>query len=165
MLTRRHIRIKVMQAVYSFSHKENSKLKEELDAYDESTAQPYELYTSLLSLLGALMNHCQEQLTTYEGLSTKDEKYKSLKSISQNKALLLIQNHPTLEKKSTKKNSIKWELEFSFLNDLLDEFISDKAFKKYQALPEKSWEEDVKWIIHYYRNHIATSDCDSMLSD
>lgn len=158
MLTRRHIRIKVMQAVYSFSHKENSKLKEELDAYDESTAQPYELYTSLLSLLGALMNHCQEQLTTYEGLSKKDEKYKSLKSISQNKALLLIQNHPILEKKSTKKNSIKWELEFSFLNDLLDEFISDKAFKKYQALPEQSWEEDVKWIIHCYRNHIATSD-------
>ncbi|MEK9852764.1 MAG: transcription antitermination factor NusB, partial [Flavobacteriaceae bacterium] len=53
---------------------------------------------------------------------------------------------------------IKWELEFSFLNDLLDQFISDKAFKKYQALQEPSWEEDVKWIIHCYRNHIATSD-------
>ena len=158
MLTRRHIRIKVMQAVYSFSHKENSKLKEELETYDASTAQPYSLYTSLLSLLCALMEHCQEQLTTYEGLITKDDKYKSLKSIGQNKALLMIQNHMVLKKKLSAKNRIKWELEFSFLNELLDQFISDKAFKKYQGLSESCWEDDIKWLIHCYRNHIATSD-------
>ena len=158
MLTRRHIRIKVMQAIYSFSHKENSKLKDELDAYDQSTFQPYTLYTSILFLFRALMEYNQEQLNTYERIKTKEERFHSLKSLSQNKALKMLQKHPILENKKSIKNRTKWELEFSFLNELLDSLISDKAFKKYQKLPDPSWEDDIKWLIHSFKTHIAPSE-------
>ena len=98
MLTRRHIRIKVMQSVYSFSQRENSKLEDELKFFDASVSQSFDLYISILGLIKALMDFIQDQLKTYEELGSDELKFKHLKLLSQNKVLLMIQQHPVLEK-------------------------------------------------------------------
>ena len=48
MLTRRHIRIKVMQSVYSFSLTSQKELKEELLFFEQSVNQFYNLYPTTL---------------------------------------------------------------------------------------------------------------------
>ena len=132
MLTRRHIRIKVMQSVYSFSKRENSKLEDELKFFDTSVSQSFDLYISILGLIKALMDLIQDQLKTYEKLGSDELKFKHLKLLSQNKVLLMIQQHPVLEKKIKSKNVLKWDLQFVFLKELLRKISSDSAFSEYQ---------------------------------
>src|SRR6056300_1377496 len=119
MLTRRHIRIKVMQSVYSFSQRENGKLEEELKFFDASVSQSFELYIALLGLIKALMDLVQDQLKVHEKIGSVDVKYQHLKLLSNNRVMLMIQQHAVLEKKLQSKNTIKWDLEFVFLKELL----------------------------------------------
>ena len=111
MLTRRHIRIKVMQSAYSFSHRENSKLEDELKFFEASVAQSFDLYSSLLGLIKSLMDFTSEQLKTYEELGSQKIKYQHLKTFSENKVLQLIQHHPILEKKLNSQNTGSMKLQ------------------------------------------------------
>ena len=158
MLTRRHIRIKVMQSAYSFSHRENSKFEDELKFFEASVSQSYDLYVSLLGLIKSLMDFNVDQLKTYKELGSEEVKFKHLKHLSQNKVLLMIQQHPVLEKKLKSKKAIRWDLEFVFLKELLDRITTNKAFAEYQKIPNPTWEEDIKWFAKCFKNDIAASD-------
>ena len=158
MLTRRHIRIKVMQSAYSFSHRENIKLEDELKFFEASVAQSFDLYFSLLGLIKSLMDFTSEQLKTYEELGSQKIKYQHLKTFSENKVLQLIQHHPILEKKLNSKKEIKWDLEFVFLKELLDKITSEDMFVDYQKKSKHTWDDDLKWFEKCFKNHIATSD-------
>ena len=158
MLTRRHIRIKVMQSVYSFSQRGNSKLEDELKFFDTSVSQSYDLYISILGLIKALIDFIQDQLMTYERLGSDEVKFKHLKLLSQNKVLLMIQQHPVLEKKLKSKNVLKWDLQFVFLKELLRKITSDSAFSEYQKISVPHWEQDLNWLSKCFKKHIASSD-------
>jgi len=158
MLTRRHIRIKVMQSVYSFSQRENGKLEEELKFFDASVSQSFELYTALLGLIKALMDLVQDQLKVHEKIGSVDVKYQHLKLLSNNRVMLMIQQHTVLEKKLQSKNTIKWDLEFVFLKELLQKITSDTAFNDYQKNTDPQWEDDLNWFSRCFKKHIASSD-------
>jgi len=158
MLTRRHIRIKVMQSVYSFSQRENGKLEEELKFFDASVSQSFELYTALLGLIKALMDLVQDQLKVHEKIGSVDVKYQHLKLLSNNRVMLMIQQHAVLEKKLQSKNTIKWDLEFVFLKELLQKITSDTAFNNYQKNTDSQWEDDLNWFSRCFKKHIASSD-------
>jgi len=158
MLTRRHIRIKVMQSVYSFSQRENGKLEEELKFFDASVSQSFELYTALLGLIKALMDLVQDQLKVHEKIGSVDVKYQHLKLLSNNRVMLMIQQHSVLEKKLQSKNTIKWDLEFVFLKELLQKITSDTAFNDYQKNTDPQWEDDLNWFSRCFKKHIASSD-------
>lgn len=158
MLTRRHIRIKVMQSVYSFSQRENGKLEEELNFFDASVSQSFELYTALLGLIKALMDLVQDQLKVHEKIGSVDLKYQHLKLLSNNRVMLMIQQHAVLEKKLQSKNTIKWDLEFVFLKELLQKITSDTAFNDYQKNTDPQWEDDLNWFSRCFKKHIASSD-------
>jgi len=158
MLTRRHIRIKVMQSVYSFSQRENGKLEEELKFFDASVSQSFELYTALLGLIKALMDLVQDQLKVHEKIGSVDVKYQHLKLLSNNRVMLMIQQHAVLEKKLQSKNTIKWDLEFVFLKELLQKITSDTAFNNYQKNTDPQWEDDLNWFSRCFKKHIASSD-------
>lgn len=158
MLTRRHIRIKVMQSVYSFSQRENGKLEEELKFFDASVSQSFELYTALLGLIKALIDLVQDQLKVHEKIGSVDVKYQHLKLLSNNRVMLMIQQHAVLEKKLQSKNTIKWDLEFVFLKELLQKITSDTAFNDYQKNTDPQWEDDLNWFSRCFKKHIATSD-------
>ena len=158
MLTRRHIRIKVMQSVYSFSQRENGKLEEELKFFDASVSQSFDLYTALLGLIKALIDLVQDQLKVHEKIGSVDVKYQHLKLLSNNRVMLMIQQHAVLEKKLQSKNTIKWDLEFVFLKELLQKITSDTAFNDYQKNTDPQWEDDLNWFSRCFKKHIATSD-------
>jgi N utilization substance protein B len=158
MLTRRHIRIKVMQSVYSFSQRENGKLEEELKFFDASVSQSFDLYTALLGLIKALMDLVQDQLKVHEKIGSVDVKYQHLKLLSNNRVMLMIQQHALLEKKLQSKNTIKWDLEFVFLKELLQKITSDTAFNDYQKNTDPQWEDDLNWFSRCFKKHIASSD-------
>jgi N utilization substance protein B len=158
MLTRRHIRIKVMQSAYSFYHKQNFVLEEEIKFFEASLSKTYDLYISILGLIKSLMDFSIQQLKTHEELGVHEVNYYNIKKFSQNKVLLMIQQHPVLKKKLKSKKSINWELEFVFLKELLRKITENSSFNEYQKIFNPTWNEDLQWFINSFKIHIASSD-------
>ena len=158
MLTRRHIRIKVMQSAYSFYHKQNFVLEEEIKFFEASLSKTYDLYISILGLIKSLMDFSIQQLKTHEEIGVHEVNYQNIKKFSQNKVLLMIQQHPVLKKKLKSKKSINWELEFVFLKELLRKITENSSFNEYQKIFNPTWNEDLQWFINSFKIHIASSD-------
>jgi len=158
MLTRRHIRIKVMQSVYSFSLGKERKLDEELKFFKQSVFQSFDLYLLLLALLKALENYLGEQCQTYDTHKIKKEqKYFALKKLSQNKILAFISSHTELENQLKNKKFIRWDLEFVFLKDLVQEIIESQKFKDFFAIDNPSLKQEQQFLVSCFKEHIAPS--------
>ena len=158
MLTRRHIRIKVMQSVYSFSLSKQKELKDELLFFEQSVDQFYNLYFLLLGLFKALKNHTEEQIKAYSIHNIKiDKNYNALNALSQNKILNFISSHDELELTLKSKKFLSWELETVFLNDLLSEIFKWDEFENYIRLVSSSSKDDQRWFIKFFKEILADS--------
>jgi len=158
MLTRRHIRIKVMQSVYSFSTGKEKKLKDEVLFFKQSIAQTFDLYLLLLALFNALKDHVSDQLIAYDKHQIKsNEKHLCLKRLSQNKVLQFFYHHETLQKQLKNKKFIRWDLEFKFLNDLIDEMTKTESFQTYLEIENPTESDDLRWFSKCFKESIAPS--------
>ena len=158
MLTRRHIRIKVMQSVYSFKVGEGKMLDDEIVFFKDSMAKSYDLYFLMFSLLKSIKQYVDDQLVTYNTHKIlKDQKYQKLKRLSDNRFLEFINQHKVLNKYLKNKKFISWDLEFIFTKDLVEEIISNEAFKVYLDNKSPSEKDDLEWLIKSYKNIIASS--------
>jgi N utilization substance protein B len=158
MLTRRHIRIKVMQSVYSFTLGDKKKLEEEIVFFKESVAQSFDLYLLQLALFKAIKSYTDEQLAAYEKHRiNRDENFQMLTHLSRNKILIFIDQHPQLQQHLKNKKNIRWDLEFTFLKELLNEITSSKAFESYYKIKEPTVQEDLKLIMGFFKEIVAPS--------
>ena len=158
MLTRRHIRIKVMQSVYSFKVGEGKILDDEIVFFKDSIAKSYDLYFLMFSLLKSIKQYVDDQLVTYNSHKIlKDQKYLKLKRLSDNRFLEFINQHKVLNKYLKNKKFISWDLEFIFTKDLVEEIISNEAFKVYLGNKNPSEKDDLEWLIKSFKNIIASS--------
>ena len=158
MLTRRHIRIKVMQSVYSFKVGEGKMLDDEIVFFKDSIAKSYDLYFLMFSLLKSIKQYVDDQLVTYNTHKIlKDQKYLKLKRLSDNRFLEFINQHKVLNKYLKNKKFISWDLEFIFTKDLVEEIISNEAFQVYIDNKSPSEKDDLEWLIKSFKNIIASS--------
>ena len=158
MLTRRHIRIKVMQSVYSFKVGEGKMLDDEIVFFKDSIAKSYDLYFLMFSLLKSIKQYVDDQLVTYNTHKIlKDQKYLKLKRLSDNRFLEFINQHKVLNKYLKNKKFISWDLEFIFTKDLVEEIISNEAFIVYLDNKSPSENDDLEWLIKSFKNIIASS--------
>jgi N utilization substance protein B len=147
-----------MQSVYSFSLGKERKLDEELKFFKQSVFQSFDLYLLLLALLKALENYLGEQCQTYDTHKIKKEqKYFALKKLSQNKILAFISSHTELENQLKNKKFIRWDLEFVFLKDLVQEIIESQKFKDYFAIDNPSLKQEQQFLVSFFKEHIAPS--------
>ena len=148
MLTRRHIRIKIIQSVYSFSLDKGRKIDDQILFFNKSILHTYNLYLLMLSLFKELKIHSKEQLLAYKKNSiTKDENYLGINCLAKNKFLDFFVNHAELESQIKNKNFIKWDLEFKFIKRLVLKIIKSENFKKYSQIKSPNLEDqNLYWI-------------------
>jgi len=105
MLTRRHIRVKVMQCIYALVQAKDESLQKQEKFLKFSIENMYVLYLLMLSLLAELhqlatkhVNHAPKKY-----ISTADDKYPDSKKFINNQLLVQIANneilHNTLKKR------------------------------------------------------------------
>jgi len=158
MLTRRHIRIKVMQSVYSFNLGQQNKLEQEVVFFKESVEQTFNLYLLLLGLLKSLHAYAEEQLLIIQKNKIQDEtQFLTLQKFTQNRVLVFLKEHEVLAKQLDNKKLIKWDLEFKFLKDLFVTLSSSQVFQSYLTLEKPTIEDDLKCTAKLFKNHVATS--------
>tara|TARA_B100001063_G_scaffold43942_1_gene37664 strand:+ start:1 stop:807 length:807 start_codon:yes stop_codon:yes gene_type:complete len=112
----------------------------------------------MFSLLKSIKQYVDDQLVTYNAHKIlKDQKYLKLKRLSDNRFLEFINQHKVLNKYLKNKKFISWDLEFIFTKDLVEEIISNEAFKVYLDNKNPSEKDDLEWLIKSFKNIIASS--------
>ena len=158
MLTRRHIRIKVIQSVYSFSLDKGRKIDDQILFFNKSILETYNLYILMLSLFKELKIHSKEQLLAYQKNGIiKDENYLGINCLAKNKFLNFLDNHAGLESQIKNKNFIKWDLEFKFIKRLVLKIIKSENFKKYSQIKSPNLEDCQTSFINLFKDIIAPS--------
>ena len=71
MLTRRHIRIKAMQSIYSISHNGNQSLDNQLNFFTDSVQKCFDLYYLLMSVFNKVFNLAIEKTVLEKKLNHK----------------------------------------------------------------------------------------------
>ena len=159
MLTRRHIRIKVMQSVYSFSIGKQYKIDDEVKFFKESVEHTFNLYLLLIGLIKSLHAYAEQQLETIQKHNIQDEtRFIILQKFAQNKVLIFIKEHESLSKHLNNKKLINWDLEFKYLKELFELVTSSAVFEGYMTIENITIADDIKLVSKIFKNHIATSD-------
>ena len=159
MLTRRHIRVKVMQSLYAFIQSQNTDLKKEEKFLNYSMENMYNLYIVLLNLLVAIQIKAEEQtnIAKTKYLATEAERNPNEKFIN-HFVLTHLKSNFRLKEITDKRKLTNWDLEEDYVKILYQEIINSDEYERYMSTTEVSFENDRNFIIDIYKNSIAPND-------
>ena len=159
MLTRRHVRIKVIQSVYSFYMSKNNQLKNEINFFHKSVSNTFELYYYFFTFFVVLCRYSSNQLKFLKKAKLDaTKKIKNYQKISDNIILFLIAEKYKENNKKFNKISEEWELENKYIKMSLDELFESVFFKKYILIDKPSFNQQKNLILDFFTEIIVTSD-------
>ena len=158
MLNRRHLRIKVLQAIYAMHQSGSDDLVKEEKFMLTSAENILDLYLLLLSSLTELRKKEEEflEISSKKHLATAEEKNPNKKFIN-NKVLLLLSNNKYLDEALQSRKIQDWKKNDDAILLLLQEIKNSKIYQDYLQSTQTSFEDDRNFIANLYENVIATS--------
>ena len=132
MLTRRHLRIKVMQSLYSFLQDREGNLVKEVNFFKNSYLNTFSLYLTLLAFLKSIYEYGKNQTNLQKELRSKTVK-PNLGKLVQNKILSFIARHPLLIQHIKKRKIKFWELNFDYIKTNFKILLESQKFQLYQV--------------------------------
>lgn len=159
MLTRRHIRVKVLQSIYAYNQRVNSDINAQEKFLLYSISQMSDLYLLMLQLMVSLQDQAEAylDLSQQKHLATELEKNPS-RNFVDNKLLKLIAVNPTFNDAIEKKKLNYWELDTEYLNIILNDLRSKTWYVDYLLQENPSYKDDQKFILRVYKEVIAPND-------
>ena len=156
MLTRRQIRVKVMQAVYAHYNGNLLSLKEGTKAIAKSCQDMITLHTTLLYLIKAVWEYAVEQdkiqSKQRRGNAPLNEDYAKVVELA---PLALIAKHPFLTKKIEENKLNIWELEFDFIRQLFQTIVASDIYLTYKEGGVQSFKAQQKFLVKLFKDIIA----------
>ena len=159
MLTRRHIRVKVMQSLYAYSQSENDNLKTEEKFLLKSMDEMYDLYLLLLNLLVEIKDHAEEYImkSQQKHLPSEEEVDPNLKFV-RNELILLLENNGQLSNALESRKLKNWKNDDEYVEILWTEIRNSEIFSEYMQTRNSTFEEDKKFIIKIFKEVIAPNE-------
>ena len=156
MLTRRQIRVKVMQAVYAHYNGNHQSLKEGGAAIKKSCLDMVNLYTTNLALFKALWDFSAQQhkIQSKERKSDNpiNEDYPFILSIE---PLALIAKHPYVAQKIESNKLTIWEMEFDYIRLLFNTITSSPLYLEFKAKESTSFKTQQNFLVKLFKDVIA----------
>ena len=159
MLTRRHIRLKIMQIIYALRISDFEYTKETEKKLLESIDSTYELYLILISFLIEILKKAQEKhlISQKKLLSDQNNIYDNKKFIK-NQFLNLLKSNHLFNEEIKKRNLNLWHLDFKYVDLIYENLIKSELFSDYIDNDEISYENDRNFVAKFYKNIIVTND-------
>tara|TARA_B100000795_G_scaffold105014_1_gene77492 strand:- start:5601 stop:6545 length:945 start_codon:yes stop_codon:yes gene_type:complete len=159
MLTRRHIRVKVLQSVYALRQSNNPDLEKQEKFLFYSIDQMLDLYALSLQLLIEMRNADRKFLVTSQQkhLATSEEKNFSTTFLD-NKVLDLIEQHEDLANYIENKKLNYWKLDGEYVTILLKELRAQDFYKEYIQKTNTSFKEDQDFLVGLFKKVVAPND-------
>ena len=147
MLNRRYLRIKTMQALYSYFQQDSPDIGFHEKELFKSLDKIYDLYIYVLVLIGDMHHtaHLVVEENKNKRLPSKEDLEPNLKFI-QNSILEAIANSSDL-KKEVANRKISWQNDFDLVRKLYSELRATEFYKSYMASPTQSAKEDKQFLI------------------
>ncbi len=159
MLTRRHIRTKVMQSIYALKHSNLDGLKKEESFLNKSMQDMFDLFIINLNLI----THVQKRAKIFYEQSQKkyfaseEDKSPNLKFIN-NRLIKKIKSSNNLDKINHNKKLDVWAFDDEYPALIWEELKDSDLYQSYLADKKHSFEADKKFVVNCYRDFIATND-------
>lgn len=157
MLTRRHIRVKVMQCIYALIQSKDDSLEKQEKFLTYSIDSMYTLYLLMFSLLTELhklaekhVNHASKKYITSE-----DEKYPDPAKFINNTLLQQIVSNKALQNEFSKRKLENWYLNDEYVKLIYKKIVGSDIYKSYMFSTSNSYQKDKDVIIALYKEIIA----------
>lgn len=159
MLNRRHIRVKVMQAIYAMQQNGSDSLDKEEKFLFQSIENIQDLYLIMLSALIELRN-CEEDFiekSSKKHLATALERNPNRKFIN-NKALHLLAENNSLSIAIANRKIDNWKQNDDYVLILLEAIKESELYKQYMESKDNSFEADRDFIADLFVEVIAPNE-------
>ena len=156
MITRRHIRSKVMQSIYAFSKQDKPVYDHEEKQLKESQEEFYDLYCLMLDLFTSLKEHAEEyyEKSRSKHFATPEDKNPKLKFIN-NEILLRLSQNEGLQKHIKKRKINYWQVDTFYIGHLWEKIRVSTIHNEYLRQEETSFQSDKDFIINVFKSIIA----------
>ena len=160
MLTRRHIRVKVMQCIYALTQSKDDSLEKQEKFLKVSIENMYTLYLLMLSLFIELHERAENQisLSSKKYLKNNTDSYPNKEKFLSNKLLLQIAGNKTLKDELSKRKLNNWYLNEEYIRIIYNEVMESEIYAKYMSNADSTYEEDKRLIIDLFRDIIAPNE-------
>ncbi|WP_194850802.1 transcription antitermination protein NusB [Nonlabens antarcticus] len=159
MLTRRHLRIKVMQAVFAFQRQRPDDLKELEKFLNTSMTQTFVLFLYMVQLLIEIHKLAEKRYNLAQVRFTGSEAVKNpSRALIENKVLVELAKSPLIKEALQKRNLNPWHLDSAYVERLYDKIINSKEFITYASVDSDSIKKDQSFINNIFAEIIAPSD-------
>ncbi len=159
MLNRRHIRVKVMQSIYSIDCKPEFNLPQEEKFLKESIAQIYNLYLLMLDLMVEVHAFAKEDAERHANkiLATEEERNPNMRFIN-NEVLHKLSENTLVQDELDKRKLRNWRLDDEYVNVIYKELIASDLYKEYLETESTSFVEDKRFVEQFYTDILAPND-------
>ncbi len=159
MLTRRHIRVKVMQSIYAMVQADDDRMDVYRKFLFSSIEQMENLYLLLLSFLIALQKHAKEQMELGQKkyLATDQDKNPNTKFVN-NRVLQLLAENEALQQILKEKKIDNWDLNEDYIRIVYDAIINSRQYHAHMVSEKSGFEEDKAFLIDLFKEIIAPND-------
>ena len=159
MLTRRHIRVKVLQSIYAYNQTENKDLEKQEKFLLYNMEQMQDLYLLMIQLFIALRDQAENYLliSQKKHLATDLEK-KPSKLFIDNKVISLLNSNEIFTDIIKKKKLNYWENDSEYIAIIFNELKEKEWYLNFLNKKESTFSEDKEFIIKIFKDIIAPNE-------
>ena len=156
MLTRRHIRVKVLQTLYARQQSADQDQVSQEKFLTQSLEQMQELQALLLLMIVAVREHAEKfaQRAQQKYFASDHERNPSV-NFTNNKLVALIVNHEALAQFAKNKKLKNWQQDDEYVVILFNKLKEMPWYGDYLALTEPSFDQDREFIVRFYKEVLA----------
>jgi transcription antitermination protein NusB len=160
MLTRRHIRVKVMQCIYALTQSKDDSLEKQEKFLKVSIENMYTLYLLVLSLLIEVQQLAatQVRLSSKKYLSNSSDAFPDKERFVNNRLLMQLVGNGPLKSELEKRKLKNWYLNEEYVKLILKAIVESKVYLDYMNKSSNSYQEDKKFISTLFKEVIAPNE-------
>ncbi|MCH8534070.1 MAG: transcription antitermination protein NusB [Flavobacteriaceae bacterium] len=159
MLTRRHIRTKVMQSIYAYNQSKKDQIGVEEKFLNKSIHEMYDLFILNLDLIIQVKNQAKKyyELSQKKHLATPQDKAPNLKFV-ENQLIHQLENCDQLQLLIEDRKLRNWKDDPEIPRNIWDELFKSELYKSYLEDEFQSYKEDKDFVIQFYKKVLAPND-------
>lgn len=159
MLTRRHIRVKVMQSLYAFEQAERDNMSTEEKFLLKSMDGMYDLFLLNLSLFVEVKNRAEQLMekAQQKHLPTEEDRNPNRKFVD-NQLIQRIENSVRLGILLEERKLTQWQQNDEYVEIIWKEIKNNTLFEDYLKSGASSFKEDKDFIISIFKKVIAPNE-------
>jgi N utilization substance protein B len=155
MISRRLIRIKVLQVLYAYS-KKNAGYSSQLAEKElfHSIEKFYDLYHLLLLLISEIVDLEQKkiELRRSKKIQTADDMFPSTRLIENQVINRILANNDLFKYKADKK--LNWKIHEDYVKRIYNDLVSSDFYSKYLNSDDDSFEADMQFLNSFYADFL-----------